>query len=198
MTTSSATPAGMLYGPDHVQLQDSLKKFIDAEVNPHVDEWEKAEIFPAHELFKKMGKLGFLGVNKPVAHGGMGLDYSYAAAFAEALSHIGCGGVPMAIGVQTDMATPALAKHGSDEVKREFLEPSISGDYVACLGVSETGAGSDVASIKTEARRVGGDWVINGGKRWIGLASLADICIVWAMTDEGVRGFIVEDRKSVV
>ena len=84
--TTIATPAGALYGPDHVQLQDSLKKFIDAEVNPHVDEWEKAEIFPAHELFRKMGKLGFLGVNKPVANGGMGLDYSYAAAFAEALS----------------------------------------------------------------------------------------------------------------
>ena len=96
-----------------------------------------------------MGKLGFLGVNKPVEFGGQGLDYSYAAAFAEGLCAIQCGGVPMAIGVQTDMATPALARFGSDEVRKEFLAPSISGEYVACLGVSEVGAGSDVASIKT-------------------------------------------------
>ena len=162
--TTTQTPAGSLYGPDHLQLQDALKKFINAEINPHVDEWEKAEIFPAHELFRKMGKLGFLGVNKPVANGGMGLDYSYSAAFAEALSHIRCGAIPMAIGVQTDMATPALAKHGSDEVKREFLEPSISGEYVACLGVSEVGAGSDVASIRTIARKDGDDYIIDGGK----------------------------------
>ena len=161
--TTTQTPAGSLYGPDHLQLQDALKKFINAEINPHVDEWEKAEIFPAHELFRKMGKLGFLGVNKPVANGGMGLDYSYSSAFAEALSHIRCGAIPMAIGVQTDMATPALAKHGSDEVKREFLEPSISGEYVACLGVSEVGAGSDVASIRTIARKDGDDYMLDGG-----------------------------------
>ena len=116
-------------------------------------EWERAEIFPAKELFRKMGRLGFLGVNKPVEYGGQGLDYSYAAAFAEGLSAIRCGGVPMAIGVQTDMATPALARFGSDELRSEYLAPTIAGDYVACLGVSEVGSGSDVASIKTKARK---------------------------------------------
>ena len=83
---------------------------------------------------------------------------------AETLGHIRCGGIPMAIGVQTDMATPALARNGSDELRKEFLAPSISGDYVACIGVSEPGAGSDVASIKTSARKDGGDYVINGAK----------------------------------
>ena len=174
-----------LYGPEHVALQDALKKFVDAEINPFVDEWEKAEIFPAHEVFGKMGKLGFLGVNKPVEYGGLGLDYSYAAAFAEALTHIRCGGIPMAIGVQTDMATPALARRGSDEVRREFLEPSIRGEYVACLGVSEVGAGSDVASIRTVARKDGGDYVIDGGKMWTTNGTQADWICLLANTSEG-------------
>ena len=174
-----------IYTEDHIALQDSLKKFCEAEINPHIAEWERAEIFPAKELFRKMGRLGFLGVNKPVEYGGQGLDYSYAAAFAEGLSAIQCGGVPMAIGVQTDMATPALARFGSDEVKREFLAPSISGEYVACLGVSEVGAGSDVASIKTTARKIGADYVINGGKMWTTSGTQADWCCVLANTSEG-------------
>ncbi len=174
-----------IYTEDHIALQDSLRKFCEAEINPHIEEWEKAEIFPAKELFRKMGKLGFLGVNKPVEFGGQGLDYSYAAAFAEGLSAIQCGGIPMAIGVQTDMATPALARFGSDEVRKEFLAPSISGEYVACLGVSEVGAGSDVASIKTTARKDGGDYVINGGKMWTTNGTQADWCCVLANTSEG-------------
>jgi citronellyl-CoA dehydrogenase len=104
---------------------------------------------------------------------------------AEALGHIRCGGVPMAIGVQTDMATPALARFGSDEVRREFLAPSISGEVVACLGVSEVGAGSDVASIKTTARKDGGDYVVNGGKMWTTSGTQADWMCLLANTSEG-------------
>ncbi|NCV89227.1 MAG: acyl-CoA dehydrogenase, partial [Betaproteobacteria bacterium] len=141
--------------------------------------------FPAHEVFKKMGKLGFLGITKPQQYGGLGLDYSYSVAFAEALRYINCGGIPMAIGVQTDMATPALARYGSDELKQLFLEPSISGDYVACLGVSEPGAGSDVASIKTVARKDGDDYVINGGKMWTTNGTQADWMCLLANTSEG-------------
>ena len=107
-----------IYTEQHIQMQDALRKFIETEINPFVDEWEKAEIFPAHEVFRKMGKLGFLGVNKPVEFGGLGLDYSYAAAMNETLSHINCGGIPMAIGVQTDMATPALARTGPTSCAR--------------------------------------------------------------------------------
>ena len=175
----------MLFTDEHRAIQDALRKFIDSEINPHVDEWEKAEIFPAHEVFKKMGKLGFLGITKPQAHGGLGLDYSYSIAFAEALRHINCGGIPMAIGVQTDMATPALARYGTDEVKQHFLEPSISGEFVACLGVSEPGAGSDVASIKTIARKDGDDYVINGGKMWTTNGTQADWMCLLANTSEG-------------
>jgi citronellyl-CoA dehydrogenase len=175
----------MLFTPEHQELRRSLQKFIAAEVNPHVDEWEEAGIFPAHALFKKLGNLGFLGLNKPVEYGGQGLDYSFALVMAEELGNIACGGVPMAIGVQTDMATPALARFGSDEVKREFLTPSISGDYVACLGVSEVGAGSDVASIKTQARKDGDDYLINGGKMWTTNGIQADWMCLLANTSDG-------------
>jgi citronellyl-CoA dehydrogenase len=170
---------------EHEELKRSLKRFIDAEINPHVEEWEAAEIFPAHEVFRKMGALGYLGLTKPVEFGGSGLDYSYSVAMAETLGRIDCGGVPMAIGVQTDMATPALARFGSDELRREFLAPSIAGEFVACLGVSEVGAGSDVASIKTFARKDGDDYVISGGKMWTTNGTQADWCCLLANTGEG-------------
>ncbi len=170
---------------EHEQIRSTLKKFIDTQINPYVDEWEEAEIFPAHQVFKGLGDLGLLGVNKPVEYGGMGLDWSYAAVVAETLGHINCGAVPMAIGVQTDMATPALARFGSDAAKKDFLRPSISGDYVACLGVSEVGSGSDVASIKTTARKDGDDYVINGGKMWTTNGTQADwMCLLANTSDE--------------
>src|ERR1700750_2446882 len=118
----------MLFTADPDAIRRSLQKFIASEINPHVDEWEGADIFPAHELFKKLGDLGFLGLNKPEECGWQGRDYSYALMMAEELGTIKCGGVPMAIGVQTDMATPALARFGSDEVRREFLGPAVAGD----------------------------------------------------------------------
>lgn len=169
---------------EHDRLRQTLRKFIDAEINPHVDSWEEAEIFPAHQVFKGLGQLGLLGVTKPEAYGGMGLDWSYGAIVAETLGHIACGAVPMAIGVQTDMATPALAKFGSEAAKEDFLRPSISGDYVASLGVSEVGAGSDVASLKTTARKDGADYVINGGKMWTTNGLQADWMCLLANTSE--------------
>ncbi len=184
----------MLFTHEHRELQRSLARFIDDEINPHVDDWEKAGIFPAHEVFKKMGDLGFLGLTKPEAYGGAGLDYSYSVAQAETLGRIRCGGVPMAIGVQTDMATPALAKFGSDIVKEEFLRPSIAGDYVASLGVSEVGAGSDVASIKTTAVKDGDDYVINGGKMWTTNGTQADWICTLANTSDGP----VHQNKSLI
>ena len=171
--------------PEHEQLRQTLKRFIDAEINPYVDEWEAAEMFPAHQVFKGLGDLGLLGVTKPVEYGGMGLDWSYGAVVAETLGYIHCGAIPMAIGVQTDMATPALANFGSDAAKEDFLRPSISGDYVACLGVSEVGAGSDVASIKTTAKKDGDDYVINGGKMWTTSGVQADwMCLLANTSDD--------------
>jgi citronellyl-CoA dehydrogenase len=179
---------------EHEQIRSTLKKFIDTEINPYVDEWEEAEIFPAHQVFKGLGDLGLLGVTKPEQYGGMGLDWSYGAVVAETLGHIKCGGVPMAIGVQTDMATPALARFGSEAAKEDFLRPSISGDYVACLGVSEVGSGSDVASIKTTAKKDGDDYVINGGKMWTTSGTQADWMCLLANTGEGR----VHENKSLI
>jgi len=175
----------MKFTHEHEEIRRTMKRFIDAEINPHVDDWEAAEIFPAHEVFKKLGDLGMLGLTKPEAYGGAALDYSYAMVFAETLGQIRCGGVPMAIGVQTDMATPALARFGSDELRKEFLVPAIAGDQVACIGVSEPGAGSDVASIRTTAKKDGGDYVINGAKMWITNSLQADWMCLLANTSEG-------------
>lgn len=175
----------MQFTHEHRQIQSTLKRFIDDVINPQVDEWEAAEIFPAHEVFREMGKLGLLGLTKPEAYGGAGLDYSYGLAMAETLGHIECGGVPMAIGVQTDMATPALARFGSDELRAQFLAPAIAGEQVGCIGVSEPAAGSDVAGIKTVARKDGGDYVISGQKMWITNSLQADWMCMLVNTSEG-------------
>jgi citronellyl-CoA dehydrogenase len=175
----------MQFTQEHEELKRTVERFVENEINPHVDEWERAGIFPAHELFKKLGDLGLLGLTKPEAYGGAALDYSYSVVMAEALGNTHCGGVPMAIGVQTDMATPALARFGSDELRQEFLAPAIAGDMVACVGVSEPGAGSDVAGLRTSARKDGGDYVINGGKMWITNGTQADWMCCLANTSEG-------------
>ncbi|MFZ5551185.1 MAG: acyl-CoA dehydrogenase family protein [Pseudomonadota bacterium] len=171
---------------EHRALQDTVLRFVREEINPYVAEWEKAEEFPSHQLFKKLGDLGLLGLKYPEEFGGAGLDFSYSAVMAEALGECACGGVPMAIGVQTDMCTPALARFGADELKREYLAPTIASDYVGCLGVSEPGGGSDVAAVKTTARKEGKDYVINGSKMWITNGLKADWCCLLANTsDEG-------------
>ena len=175
----------MHYTHEHQEIQKTLKRYIDEHINPYVDEWEEAEMFPAHQVFKGLGDLGLLALTKPVEYGGMGLDYSYAVAMAETLGHVHCGGVPMAIGVQTDMATPALARFGSDALRREFLAPAIAGDMVGCIGVSEPGAGSDVASIKSHARKDGDDYVISGQKMWITNSLQADWMCMLVNTGEG-------------
>jgi citronellyl-CoA dehydrogenase len=188
------TGAPMKLTHEHEQIRDTVRRWVADKVNPHVDAWEAAEMFPAHEVFRQAGELGLLGLTKPVENGGMGLDFSYAAVLAEALADIDCGGVPMAIGVQTDMATPALARHGSAELRAQFLAPAIRGEYVACIGVSEVGSGSDVASIKTTARRSGDDYVIDGGKMWTTSGAQADFCCVLANTSDGP----VHRNKSLI
>ena len=184
----------MEYSHEHLEIQKTLKRYIDEKINPHVDEWEAAEIFPAHEVFKGLGDLGLLGLTKPEAYGGMGLDYSYSMLMAETLGYIDCGGVPMAIGVQTDMCTPALARFGSEELKREFLAPAIAGDMVGCIGVSEPAAGSDVAGIKSYARKDGDDYVITGQKMWITNSLQADWMCMLVNTGEGPQ----HKNKSLV
>ncbi|MBN51606.1 MAG: acyl-CoA dehydrogenase [Spongiibacteraceae bacterium] len=175
----------MRFTDEHHAIRQTTAQFIEKEINPYTEEWEKEGIFPAHEVFKKMGDLGLLGIAKPTEFGGMGLDYSYQIAFSEQLGLINSGGVSMGIGVQTDMATPALAKFGSDELRKEFLVPAISGDAVFSIAVSEPHAGSDVAAIKTTAKKDGDDYIINGSKMWITNSTQADFLCLLANTSDG-------------
>lgn len=178
----------MQFTEEHNAIRNTVSQFVEKEINPYVDEWEEAGVFPAHEIFKKLGDLGMLGIHKPVEYGGLGLDYSYQTVFSEEIGAIRCGGVPMGIGVQTDMATPALARFGSEELKRDFLLPSITGDAVFSIGVSEPHAGSDVAAIKTTARKDGDDYVINGTKMWITNSTQADyICLLVNTSDDAMH-----------
>ena len=174
----------MQFTPEHDALRRMTRQFVENQINPFVDEWEEAGIFPAHELFKKMGELGLLGICKPVENGGMGLDYSYNMVVVEELGRISCGGVSMAIGVQTDMATPALARFGSAELRAKYLTPAIAGDMVASIAVSEPHAGSDVAAIKTTAVKDGDDYIINGTKMWITNSPQADFFCLLANTSD--------------
>ena len=184
----------MILTDEHRAIRDTTAQFIAKEINPYCDEWEAAGIFPAHLLVKKMGDLGLLGISKPTAYGGMGLDYSYQTVFSEELGSIRSAGVGMAIGVQTDMATPALANHGSKELLSEFLQPAIAGDKVCSIAVSETTAGSDVAAIKTSARKDGEDYRINGSKMWITNSTQADFLCLLANTSDGA----VHSNKSLI
>ena len=164
---------------EHQEIARTYRRIVQDELNPQCQQWEEEGSFPAHEVMKTLGNAGLLGISKPVEYGGLGLDFSYEIAAVEQLGRLKAAGVATAIGVQTLMCTPALAKHGSDELRREFLSPSVAGDQVGCIGVSEEGAGSDVASIRTYAKKDGDDYIINGKKMWITNSLQADwICLL--------------------
>ena len=148
----------MQFTDEHRQLRETVQRFVRSEIDPHAEDWEASGRFPARELFPKLAALGLLGLSKPENAGGLGLDFSYEMVFAEELGAARVGGVPMAIGVQTSMATPALAQVGSKELRESFLKPAVAGSMVCSIAVSEPHAGSDVAAIKTTARKRGGDW----------------------------------------
>jgi citronellyl-CoA dehydrogenase len=177
-------PADQLYfGPEHAMLRRTVADFVKKEINPNIDQWEQDNA-PLHELFKKMGELGLLGIRYDPEYGGQGLDYWFDTVFLEELGHIKAMGVPMAIGVQTHMATPALHDYGSEYLKEAYLKPAIAGDMVAAVAVTEPGAGSDVAALRTRARREGDFYVINGSKTFITNGVQADFVVVLARTSD--------------
>ncbi len=176
----------MIWTPEHEQFRKTVRDFVEKEINPHCDEWEAAGIFPAHELFPKLAAIGGLGLEYDEEYGGQGADHSYTVVLAEELGRADCAGVPMAIAVQASMATPALARYGSHDLKKTYLEPALRGEMVCSVAVSEPGAGSDVAGIRTRAVRDGDDWVINGAKMWITNGTQADwLCLLARTSDEG-------------
>jgi citronellyl-CoA dehydrogenase len=176
--------------PEHRLFRESLRRFIVEEMAPRAREFDALGRIDK-SLYPKMGKLGMLGIRYDPAYGGGGLDYTYTAIYAEELAFCDNAGVAMGIMDHTDMATPALAAFGTDELKRRFLTPAIRGEMVGAIGVTEPHAGSDVAAIKTRAVRKGDDWVINGSKMFITNISHADFMCLLAVTDPeaGYGGF---------
>jgi citronellyl-CoA dehydrogenase len=175
---------------EHQIFRKTLRDLFEREIEPHVEEWEAARTFPAHQLFPKLGAVGLLGLEYEEAYGGMAADHSFTVIAGEEMGRISCGGVPMAMAVQMSMATPALARYGSAELKEKYLAPSIRGELVASIAVTEPDAGSDVAGIRTRAVRDGDQWVINGSKLYITNGTQADWLCLLARTgeDAGYRG----------
>jgi citronellyl-CoA dehydrogenase len=177
-----------VFTPEHELFRKSVRDYVEQKLRPHAEEWEAAGLFP-REVFKEMGDLGFLGIRVPESYGGSGLDYWYTVAFAEELTRSTMGGLNMAMLVQTDMATPVIWEIGDDYHKRNFGVPAAKGEAIAALGVSEPNAGSDVAGIRTHAKKDGGDWVINGQKTFITNGTRADFITLAVRTgEEGYGG----------
>ena len=171
-------------------FRSTVRGFVESEITPHADEWEAEGMFPAAELFAKMGDLGLLGLRYEPRFGGGGAEPIFTAILHEELGRMPCLGVAMAIGVQTDMATPSLHRFGSDELRERYLRPAIEGRHVAAVGITEPDAGSDVAAIRTRAVRDGDEWIISGQKLYITNGLQADwVCVLARTSDEpGARG----------
>ena len=175
-----------MFTEEHRQFRKVVREFVANEINPHVDEWEEQGEMPLHEIFGKMGDLGMLGLEYDPEYGGGGADHLFTVVLAEEFGLADHGSIGMALGVQTDMATPSLHRFGTEELKRTYLEPAIRGEMVAAVAVTEPDAGSDVASIRTSAVRDGDEWVINGSKMYITNSLQADwLCLLARTSAEG-------------
>jgi glutaryl-CoA dehydrogenase len=177
-----------LLSPAERELRASVAAFVDAEIRPNIADWFDQAIFPV-ELVRKLGKLGLLGMQLD----GYGCGGRSAVEYGLAVHELEAGdsGLRTFVSVQGSLAMTAIHRHGSEDQKQRWLPGMAAGDLIGSFGLTEPTAGSDPASMATFARRDGDDWVLNGSKRWIGLASIADLTIIWAQTDNGIRGFIV-------
>lgn len=171
-----------------LELRAGVRSFVEAQIKPHIAQWYDAARFPL-EIVPQLGELGLLGMHLQGygCPGRTAVEYGLAALELEA----GDSGLRTFVSVQGSLAMSAIHKHGSEEQKNEWLPSMAAGTAIGCFALTEPTAGSDPGSMRTFARRDGGDWILNGSKRWIGLASVAHVAVVWAMTDDGVRGFVV-------
>jgi citronellyl-CoA dehydrogenase len=179
-------PRPPMFTAEHEAFRAMVRDVVDNQINPYVDAWEEAGIFPAHEVMALLAKQGLLGLEYDASVGGGEADHSYTVVFGEELGRIRAGGVSMAISVQTDMATPSLAHFGTSELKERYLKPAVAGEMVCSIAVTEPDAGSDVAAIRTRGVRDGDHWVINGSKIYITNGTQADwLCLLVRTSDEG-------------
>jgi glutaryl-CoA dehydrogenase len=177
-----------LLSPDELALRDRVRGFVDERIRPNIARWYEAAQFP-REVAQEMGALGLLGMHLSGygCAGRSAVEYGLAAMELEA----GDSGLRTFVSVQGSLAMSAIAKFGSEEHKRRWLPGMAAGELIGCFGLTEPTAGSDPASMRTTARRSGDGWVLEGAKRWIGLASIADVAVIWARTDDGIKGFVV-------
>jgi len=188
-----------IFTDEHEELRESMRSWVLKELTPHRMEWE--ESYWPSEVLKRAGDLGFLGLCFPEEYGGQGGDYYYSLVRADCLSYSGCGGLNMGFAVHTDMVTPPIHLLGSEDLKQRYLVPSIKGEKIGCLGITEPGAGSDVAGIRTTAKRDGDEYVINGSKTFITNGKRANYCVLVTKTDpdaghEGITLFVVDLRDE--
>jgi acyl-CoA dehydrogenase len=181
----------------HEELRREIRSFVTEELRPHTADWERDGWFPS-EVFARMGELGLLGLKYPREYGGRGGDHLDDAVLTEELARCGSGGVSAGIGAHVSIATPPVWRFGTEEQRERFLVPAIRGERIAALGVSEPGAGSDVAGIRTFARRADGGYVVNGSKTFITNGVRADFVVTAVKTTEegGHRGlsFLILER----
>ncbi|MEA2445357.1 MAG: acyl-CoA dehydrogenase [Thermoleophilales bacterium] len=168
---------------EHEQLREAVRRFVETELAPHAREWEDARWFP-NDVFSRLAELGYLGLKYPEEYGGEGGDYVYDAVFTEELSRCGSGGVAAGIGAHIGIATPPIWKFGTEEQKQRWLVPAIKGEKIAALGISEPDAGSDVANIRTHAKKVDGGYVVNGSKTFITNGVRADLVVTAVKTTD--------------
>jgi glutaryl-CoA dehydrogenase len=177
-----------LFTPEELGLRDRVRGFVDQRIRPNIAEWYEAAHFP-RELVKEMAALGLLGMHLKGygCAGRSAVEYGLAAMELEA----GDSGIRTFVSVQGSLAMSAISKFGSEEHKQQWLPGMAAGELIGCFGLTEPSAGSDPASMETRAVRDGSGWLLSGTKRWIGLASIADVAIIWAVTEDGIRGFVV-------
>ena len=182
-----------LLSPGECETRDGVRAFVDAEIRPYIAEWFDRGVFPA-ELAPALGRLGVLGMTLE----GYGCRHATAVEYGLAAMELEAGdsGIRTFVSVQGSLAMGSIHRWGSDEQKQEWLPRMAAGEVIGSFALTEPAAGSDPASMTTFARRDGADWVIEGAKRWIGLASIAQVAVVWAQTDDGVRGFLVPTEAA--
>ena len=168
-------------------FQRSVRRFLEDQVAAHIDDWERQGAMPARELFAKFGDRGLLGIERDLAWGGLGLGFRFTRLFAAELGSLDCGGVGMAVTSHTDMSTPAVATHGSEEVREQYLRPAIAGCAIGAIALTEPAGGSDYASLSTWLRPVSGGYRISGKKAYITNATIADFLVVLCRSSESAE-----------
>ncbi|HSR43642.1 MAG TPA: acyl-CoA dehydrogenase family protein [Acidimicrobiia bacterium] len=183
-----------LLSDEEILLRDTVRRFVGDQILPDVADWFEAGTFPSRRLAKEMGSLGLLGMHLE----GYGCAGTSATAYGLACIELEAGdsGARSFVSVQGSLAMFPIWAYGSEEQKQEWLPRMAAGEVIGCFGLTESDAGSDPGSMRTRARRDGDDWVINGTKMWITNGGVADVAVVWAQTDDGVRGFIVPTNRA--